>query len=579
MSVVPSRSPPGADRHEAWRSLRRQIGVFLISADDGRTARWMLAALTALLMIISGLNVLNSYVGRDFISAIEHRDHAAFLRQAWIYVGVFGLCTAAGGVSRLLEERLGLLWRDWQTRQLLGRYLDRRAYCRIESEGRLQNPDQRIAEDVRTFTTTTLSFFLLMLNATITTLSFSGVMWAISPRLFVAAVVYALAGSLLTALIGHRLVGLNVNQLDREADFRAELLQLRENADAIVLGARETQSSRRLLSRLGSLVHNSRRIISVNLRLNLFTNGYNYLIQIIPALVVAPLFMKGSVEFGVVTQSAVAFAFLTGAFSLAVTQFQSISSYSAVVTRLGGLIDSIDAAAQPAHPVLEVVEQGNELAFRRVTIRRGDGTPLVRNLSLELKRGDSLLIASPSGHAKVALFRATAGLDCDASGLILRPADGKLMFVPERPYLPRSTLRDLLRDGSGQVFADSDLERVLGWLQLTATAGEAGGLDVERDWGNAVGPSEQTRLLVARVLLSRPDFVFLDRLGLSLDPAQRERVLQMLEDEGITLIMLGDPADSTGHARHRLDLAGDGNWTLTAVQAAGAAAPSVTTTS
>lgn len=545
---------------ETWNHVRRQVRRFLSTADGHRGLR-LLLLLTGMLVLINGLNVLSSYVGRDFISSIEHRDSAGFLHQAWLYIAVFAACAVAASVSRFMEERLGLLWRDWQTRQLLGRYLDDLVYYRIESGGTLRNPDQRIAEDVRTFTTTTLSFVLLLLNASITILSFSSVLWSISPRLFVVAVAYAITGSLMTVLVGRRLIGLNVQQLDYEADFRSELMHVRENADALALVRREEQQHRHLMSRLDRLVQNTRRIVTVNLDLNIFTNAYNYLIQIIPALLVAPLFIRGEAEFGVVTQSAMAFAFLSGAFSLVVTQFQSISSYTAVVARLGRLVEALDNARIGPRPPLELRLEGQRLAFEQLTLRRNDGRMLVQDLNLTLQRGAHVLVASASGHAKIALFRATAGLDCAASGRIIRPAAGDLLFLPERPYLLRGTLREqLARGGSHPPPGDAEATEVLRSLQLDEVLDEAGGLDVVHDWSSFVGISEQARLLFARALLARPYWVFADRLGAALSPQQAELVLGLLHQRGIGYIVLGKSGDAPQPFDAVLELAGDGGW-------------------
>jgi vitamin B12/bleomycin/antimicrobial peptide transport system ATP-binding/permease protein len=347
---------------------------------------------------------LNSYVGRDFMTAISNRDSAGFTRQAIAYLGVFGASTLVGAFISFSEQRLGLLWREWLTRQFLAAYLHRRAYYRLSAAGLLTNPDQRIAEDVKAFTATTLSFVLMLSNATVTVVAFSGVLWSISRALFGVALLYATAGSALTVLFGRRLVWLNYNQLDKEADFRANLVHVQANAESIALLHREGRLGGRLRRRLDDLTANMRRLIAVNRNLAFFTNGYNYLIQIIPALVVAPLFIRGGVEFGVITQSTMAFSVLLGALSLVVTQFQSISSFAAVIARLGS--------------------PGNDHA-------------LVRDLSVSVPHGRMALIVGPNDAAKVALLRATAAIWEHGSGSIVRLGLYAILFLPERPYLPR----------------------------------------------------------------------------------------------------------------------------------------------
>ena len=317
--------------------LRRLFGAIgkLLKSPVGIKARLLIAALLILMLGINGLNVMNSYVGRYFMSAIEARDTAGFVRFAWLYVIVFAGSTFVAALFRFTEERLGLLWREWLTRRVTSIYMERRLYLCLGRKDALSNPDQRITEDIKQLTTTTLSFVLMVLNGTITVLSFSSVLWTISPRLFVIAVVYALAGSGLAIWLGRPLIRLNYRQSDFEANFRTELIHTRQDADKIAATGMESDVRACLNIHLDHLVKNYRRIIAVNRNLNFFTGGYNYLIQLIPVIVVAPLFIQGKVEFGIIGQSAMAFATLLGAFSLIITQFQAISSYAAVVARLG----------------------------------------------------------------------------------------------------------------------------------------------------------------------------------------------------------------------------------------------------
>ncbi|MFM7181551.1 MAG: SbmA/BacA-like family transporter [Verrucomicrobiales bacterium] len=339
--------PSNAPTRKTWGRLFRSVASFLKSPAGGQ-ARWLLVALLVLMLGINGMNIANSYVGRYFMSAIESKNTDGFTRFAWLYAGVFAASTLVGVLFRFCEERLGLLWRDWLTRSITGFYIDNKLYLKFSGDGAVSNPDQRITEDVRQLTTTTLSFLLMILNGTMAAISFSSVLWTISPKLFLVAVLYAVAGSSLTVWLGRPLVRLNYQQADREADFRAELIHTQEKADAIAKEGRESDVRQRLMGRIDALVSNLRNIIAVNRNLSFFTTGYNYMIQLIPALIVAPLFMRGEVEFGVISQSAMAFATLLGALSLIITQFQAISSYAAVMSRLGEFSEAAEnPRAQP----------------------------------------------------------------------------------------------------------------------------------------------------------------------------------------------------------------------------------------
>src|SRR5215510_4627582 len=450
-----------------WSRFGRAVKDFAY-CEVGLRARALFALLIALVIVFNALNVVNSYVGRDFITAISNRDSARFIRQAIAYIGVFAASTLVGAFYSFSEQRLGLLWREWLTRQLLGSYLDRRAYYRLSAAGTLTNPDERIAEDVKAFTATTLSFVLLLSNATVTVVAFSGVLWSISHTLFGVALLYAALGSALTVLFGRPLVWLNYNQLDKEADFRANLVHVQANAESIALLHREGRLGARLRARLDDLTANMRRLITVNRNLAFFTTGYNYLIQIIPALVVAPLFIRGEVEFGVITQSAMAFSTLLGALSLVVTQFQSISSFGAVVARVGSLADAVESVRPPGAAGLEVRQDDARVAYEELTLRSpDDDRVLVRDLSVSIPHGTNALIAGPNDAAKVALFRATSGMWEHGSGRIVRPGLDAILFLPERPYVLPGTLRDVLRPtGQERAIADEPMTTVLRGLGL-----------------------------------------------------------------------------------------------------------------
>jgi len=318
----------------------RAVRVFGAS-EAGLRAKLIFAALVLLLCAANALNVANSYVGRNFMTAIANRDMSGFVSQAFVYIGVFAASTVVAVMARFGEERLGLLWRETLTKGIVRRYLATGAYQRLKATEALANPDQRISEDVHAFTDTTLSFALMGLNSAFTILAFSGVLWTISPLLFSVVSLYAAGGSLLTILLGRPLIWLNYDQLDKEASFRSGLIHVRDNAEVIKQAGDEEKQTVLLLGRLDDLIANNRRIISVNRNVGFFTTGYSWMIQIIPALIIAPAYIQGKIEFGVISQSAMAFSTLVAAFSLIVTQYQSLSSFAAVVARLSALAEAI----------------------------------------------------------------------------------------------------------------------------------------------------------------------------------------------------------------------------------------------
>ena len=544
-----------------WKRFHGAIRL-LAKSKQGPRALWYAGSLLMLMLVINALNVTNSYVGRDFMSSIENKNLDGFLHFAILYAGVFVASTVALVFYRYSEERLGILWREQLTWHLTESYMSDRTYYRLDTAAGVANPDQRISDDVRAFTTTTLSFLLLILNGTVTAVSFSGVLWTISPFLFTVAVVYAICGSALTVVFGKPLIRLNYHQLDMEANFRADLIHVRENSESIALAHREGRFKARLRKHLDELTANFRRLIRVNRNLGFFTNGYNYFIQIIPALIIAPKFIYGEIEFGVITQSTMAFATLLGAFSLIVTQFQSISAFGAVTARLHRLSEAIERTHGNKPCNIVTTECPDRVCYEHVTLQSTDKSHvLLHDLNLEIRRGSRWLVTANEDAPKLALFRATAGVwDC-GEGQIIRPCLDDILFLPERPYLPPGVLRDaLVRTGMEAYSSDAQIHAILDQLGLHETLTRVGGLDAEHDWDDELSISEQHLLSIARIFLARPAFVFLDRPGSSLPKATIATIIEMLAAQGIGVVIFSKNGEARLHYDHCLEIGHNGTW-------------------
>lgn len=567
------------NRHTLDRFIS-SVKSFVTSADGGTKAKWLFVLLILFMFGINGLNVINSYVGRDFMTAIENRNNAEFLRQALLYLGVFAASTIVAVFYRYFEELLGLHWREWVTKRCILGYANHRVYYRLKKKGEIGNPDQRIADDIRTYTSTTLSFMLMLLNGTFTVIAFSGVLWSISPTLFIVAVVYAAAGTYLTFTFGRPLVRLNYDQLDREANFRSSLTYLRSNAESVAQCRREGHLIQLNMKNLADLVANTRRIIARNRIVNYYTTGYNWLIQLIPAFIVAPLFIQGKVQFGVITQSAIAFTQLLGAFSLIVTQFQSISSYTAVLARLVALIEAGEKEKDAETSGLVFSRDSSQVAYTGLTLRspRSDRV-LIKDLTLAIPRGMRVLVRGHDETARAALFHATAGLWEVGDGHIIRPGLEQIMFIGELPYLPPGTIRELLMkpwpeaDNAGeQTVQECDVpeDQLLATLRLfkieTLLKG-FGGLDTRQHWENVIPLAEQKRLVFARLIVSGCTFAFLDRPGTTLPHEEVDRILELLRERSISYVTF-EEKNGNGNLKNYdavLELGNNGEWVFTPV--------------
>jgi putative ATP-binding cassette transporter len=317
---------------------------------------------------------------------------------------------------------------------------------------------------------------------------------------------------------------------------------------------------------MGELVANFRQIIAVNRNLGFFTTGYNYLVQIIPALIVAPMFIRGEVEFGVITQSAIAFVQLLGAFSLIVTQFQSISSLAAVIARLGTLWEAIEKAQSTSAARIQMREDADgTLVYKGLTLRSPrDGRTLVKDLSLTVPRGKCLFISGPNERAKVALFRATAGIWDAGEGCIVRPGLDRMLLLPERPYLPPGTLREALLRAPGERVSDESILSAVHTLDLDRVVERAGGLDAERDWDGVLSLGEQQLLAFAHLLIAHPQLAFFDRPATALTATQVRMILNLLSEQGISYLTIGDGDDSETLGKYDavLELQDDGSWSV-----------------
>ncbi|MCO6431058.1 MAG: ABC transporter ATP-binding protein/permease [Deltaproteobacteria bacterium] len=530
-----------SNERRTLQQLAKIVPPFFVSELRWR-ATGMLLLLAVFSISINSLDALMSYIGRDFMTALSLRERDDFLRQLYRYLGAFAIATPVVVFFRYTEERLGLMWRRWFSRLILKRYLQNRAYYKINYGGKIDNPDQRIEEDIRSFTSTSLSFLLIVFNSMIKLFLFTGILWSISTSLVYAVFAYAAVGSLITYLVGRPLIGLNFAQLKKDADYRYKLINVRDNSESIAFIGDEGKELTRSRQRLKIALDNLLRIINWNRNLSLFTTGYNYVVVILPTIIVAPLFLDGKIEFGVVTQASFLFAHVLGALSIIVTHFQGLSTLAAVINRLGSFWEALEEIErQPPNYSGGIKTRIGELVrFDDVTIV----TPkreqvLIRNLSFELSSG-GLLISGPSGSGKSSILRVLTGLWTSGSGSIVRPPLNSTMILPQRPYMVLGTLRNQLLYGSKSTgYLDEELLKVIHKVGLYETFKRVGGFESTLDWANILSTGEQQRLAFARLLLSRPRFVVLDEATTAIDQDSEQYFFSLVKEFASLYITVG----------------------------------------
>jgi putative ATP-binding cassette transporter len=551
------------------RQLARVTKAFFASERRGK-ARALTFLLLALSLASVGITVLTSFAARDVMTSISKKNIDGYWLAMGRYLGTFAVAMLIDVYYRWAEQSLALLWREWMAQHLIKRYFNNRAYYRLRGSDSIDNPDQRISEDVRNFTVDSLSYALMAVSSVMTLFGFLGVLWSISGMLVGVAVVYAAFGTVMCFVIGRRLVGMHYDKYQKEADFRYGLVRVRDNAESIAFYRGEKREHLDLVRRLSSVVGNMRNIIVWNRNLGFFRNSYNYAALLLPITIVAPMFISGKVEFGVVTQSLEAFAQVLGAVSLISNNFEGLSSYLAGVQRLGILWDDLDEFdAEEERSVRESQQQldetSNKVKLDKLSVLTPDSSKtLVKDLSFELQGKESLIIMGASGAGKSSVLRTIAGLWLGGSGSIERPALSDLMFLPQRPYMVPGSLRDQLRyPYNDRGTSDEEIRKVVEKVNLSDVLARVDGdLDRVIDWTNVLSLGEQQRVAFARLFLRHPKFVFLDEATSALDEDNQNRLYALIRESGIGFISVGHRTTLVGFHDELLQLHRTGEWEM-----------------
>lgn len=588
---------------ELWSGFWRIARPYW-SSDDKVRARALLVALTLLLLGTTALSVTISYAIRDLMTALSEKDIDAFKTSLWTCLGVFIIATPVSTLFDYTRRLLSTFWREWLTKAFLAEYFSNRAYFNISHESEIDNPDQRISQDVASFTSTSLDFLTEILSSLIQLIVFIGVLWSISQLLVYLLLAYAALGTIVVVIFGKKLINLNFLQLKREADLRYGLVHVRNNVESIAFFGGEDREKTNIQNRLHQAILNFRNLITWQKNLAYFTFGYQYLIQVLPIAIMAPLYFADEIKFGVVTQASGVFATVLAALTLIVTKIESLSQFAAGITRLQTFKTALDRSsrttfadepAQPsgteppniarqnriAHPGISLKQphdsaiesesvkeisliEAPTLAFQNVTIYTPKGERrLLVNASMEVQPGSGMIILGPSGSGKSSILRVFSGLWRIGEGTVCRPPLADIFFLPQRPYMILGTLRDQLlyplvnRDISDQALAD-----VLDTVNLGNLMERVGGLDVNLPWAEMLSLGEQQRLTFARLLLAKPKYAMLDESTSALDENNEGRLYSLLRDAGTTYISVGHRQSLLKFHESSLVLAGDGSWSM-----------------
>jgi putative ATP-binding cassette transporter len=544
--------------------------------------RWKARGLLLVVVSISLFQVyllvqLNTW-NRDFFDAMQQFDQSAFMSLCLRFAVLAGIFITAAVYGLYLQQMLQIRWRRWLTERYVGDWLGDRAYYRMRlRDTGTDNPDQRIADDLRLFVDQSLSLSLGLLSQVVRLASFVTILWGLSgefaftvggvelavPGFMVwAALGYSVVGTWLTHWIGKPLPRLNFNQQRYEADFRFSLVRVRESAEGIALYRGEGDEARRLADRFGDVWRNWWDIMRRQKRLRTFTVGFDQAAVLFPYLAAAPRYFAKQITFGQLTQTANAFGRVQDALSFFVGAYIDLADWKATVDRLITFRAALGAMHAQAHApggIQVEAHEGDGVLLQDLTLALPGGETLLQGIDAKLAAGEPVLVTGPSGSGKSTLFRALAGIWPFGSGRIERPDTAQCLFLPQKSYLPIGSLRGAVSYPSPEgAFADTEVGRWLAECRLTHLVER---LDEPDHWEQRLSPGEQQRLAFARVFLQKPTWLFLDEATSALDADTEAHLYELLAKElpGTTVVSVGHrPAIERFHRRRLSFTAGGG---------------------
>jgi vitamin B12/bleomycin/antimicrobial peptide transport system ATP-binding/permease protein len=557
------------------------------SSEDRWPARGLLLAVVLLTLAMVYLTVLLNQWNNAFYSALQDKNMPAFRGQLFRVTYLITIFIFLAVYQVYLNQMLEIRWRRWLTDRYLRAWLSNDAYYRMQLQAsETDNPDQRIAEDVHLLASHTLALFTGGLRAVVTLVTFVAILWGLSGSLSVTvgevsirlpgymvwvALIYAIVGTWVTDWLGRPLVQLNFERQRYEADFRFSLVRFRENAEGVALYRGEADELRGFRERFEEVVSNWWRIMLRQKRMTYFTSGYGLGAWIVPSIVAAPRYFRGELGLGGLMQTAQAFQQVQDALSFFVQSYKEVAAWCAVVDRLAGFDRTLERVRlQAASGFRRVEGRPTHLTVAGVDIYRPDGQLLMANVNLSLRRGDSVLLTGASGSGKSTLIRAIAGIWPFGKGEIRAAPDARMLFLPQRPYLPIGVLRDVVSypmpAGGVDDAALREMLEAVGLIELGVH------LDEPAHWALRLSPGEQQRIAFARALVQKPEWLFLDEATSALDEATEARLYRLLRERLSETALFSIGHRATLHAFHArrlvVQLAGSGPASVVELPAA-----------
>lgn len=571
------------------------VGVISFAANYKRLKghRWypwlLLSGIVFILLIINLVNTGIGFIARDLTDYLVAKDSANTYLTLIIYGACFAVVLPIRSLQYYSTQKLSIYWRKWLSERLIASYMGHRAYYELnpndEENTRVDNPDQRIADDARSFTRASLDFTVGVFDALLTFVLNIMVLVDISKALTIALFIYAAIATIVLIVSSHKLVRINYDQLRCEADFRYGLVHVRNNAEAIAFYGGEGPETRETQRRLDGLVDNYNLLIKWQVIISVIRRSFGYAGNFFPYMILAPAYLRGALGYGSLLQARFAFGEVEYALTFIVNNIDDMAAWWAGISRLENFQATVEdinrkgelrlkaAADCKIHQnELNDLESGNPeinaekeaILLRNIRVEApGSQQLLVNDLSLSLAAGQRILVVGPSGCGKTSVLRVASGLWQPKAGSVERPPVGKLLFVPQRPYMLLGSLREqLCYPASQDKFTDDQLREVLAEVRLSSLVARYPDLGIKQDWPRLLSLGEQQRLAFARLLLHEPRFAVLDEATSALDVNTEQILYEKLTERGVALISVGHRPTLAAFHEQVLELKGDGKWSL-----------------